>query len=93
MLSVKDSERPMKLELFPSSHFLWVGPEVLRQRLLYLPTSQNKNFASRWESSVLLTDILFLFPSEKKRKLETVRGHKQQKKFKKTKDVKQKRKK
>lgn len=38
-------------------------------------------------------DILFLFPSEKKRKLETVRGHKQQKKFKKTKDIKQKRKK
>uniref|UniRef100_A0A8C9EK90 RNA cytidine acetyltransferase n=1 Tax=Pavo cristatus TaxID=9049 RepID=A0A8C9EK90_PAVCR len=31
--------------------------------------------------------------SEKKRKLETVRGHKQQKKFKKTKDIKQKRKK
>lgn len=91
MLSAKDSERPMKLELFLSSHFLGVGPEVLRQT--FLRRLSPLLHRTKWASGVLLTDIFFPFPSEKKRKLDALRGHKQQKKFKKTKDIKQKRKK
>lgn len=53
------------------------------------PSFYNKRFPAGGEDNVFLTDALFPFPSEK-RKLETARGPKQQKKFKKTKDTKQK---